>query len=66
MIIMHLSSNPRALFTTARCVPVYATRLSLQSFGDWSSFGGWTRPAMKQYNDGPSVRGGAVKAECCG
>jgi len=28
----------------------------VQSFADWASFGGWTKPAAKQFNDGPAVR----------
>jgi len=27
------------------------------SFSDWRSFGGWKKPAIKQFNDGPSVCG---------
>lgn len=27
------------------------------SFSDWSAFGGWTRPAIKQFADGPPVCG---------
>jgi hypothetical protein len=35
---------------------VLVSILELQSFSDWRSFGGWTKPAIKQFADGPAVR----------
>jgi len=35
----------------------YAHYDASPSFSDWRSFGAWTRPAIKQFNDGPAVCG---------
>ena len=35
----------------------YAHYDNSPSFSDWRSFGAWTRPAIKQFNDGPAVCG---------
>jgi len=35
---------------------IHVSTLELQSFSDWRSFGGWTKPAIKQFADGPAVR----------
>ena len=35
----------------------YANWDNTRSFGDFSPFGGWSKPAMKQYNDGVGICG---------